>query len=235
MVTLLERGARPVVAARSIEEARALHTRLPAYLLCGESGGLPPPGFDYGNSPAEFSRLQFEGRGVILATSNGTRLLAELAGAPAVLAGCLLNRTAAAKVAVEMARGRRLDILVVCSAAYAGATFVLEDALGAGAIVDAALASDALLQASDAARFARDAFRTAQGDLRAAIASSYHAGELKEADLGDDVAYCAQLDVSEIVPVLERGKEGALALVPMDQRRAAKTPARSQGLGLRHN
>ncbi len=76
--------------------------------------------------PAEFSRLQFEGRGVILATSNGTRLLAELAGAPAVLAGCLLNRTAAAKVAVEMARGRRLDILVVCSAAYAGATFVLE-------------------------------------------------------------------------------------------------------------
>src|SRR5207247_5883456 len=56
IVTLLECGARPVVAAGNIEEARSLHQRLPSYLLCGERGGLPPVGFDYGNSPAEFSR-----------------------------------------------------------------------------------------------------------------------------------------------------------------------------------
>lgn len=213
IVTLLERGASRVVAAGSVEEARRLRDRLPGYLLCGERGGLPPPGFDYGNSPAEFSRLDLQGKGAILATSNGTRLLATLAGAPAVLAGCLLNRGAVAPAAVAIARERDLDIAVACSAAYGGVTFVLEDALGAGAIVDAALAADNSLEASDAARFARDAFVTASRELPAAAASSYHARELAEAGFADDVAHCAQLDVSCLVPALERAEDGTLALL----------------------
>jgi 2-phosphosulfolactate phosphatase len=214
LVTLIARGARPVMAARTVEEARTLRGRLPGYLLCGEVGGLPPSGFDYGNSPHEFSRLPLEGRGAILATSNGTRLLAQLQEAPAVLVGCLLNRTVVAKAAIEIARERSLDIAVVCSAAYGGTTFVLEDALGAGAIVEAALSVEQSLEASDAARFARDAFVAASGDLPGAVASAYHAKELTEAGLAADVAYCAQLDVSVVVPMLERTENGALTLLP---------------------
>src|SRR6266516_3495678 len=188
IVTLLGRGARPLVAAGSIEEARRLHQKLAGCLLCGERGGLPPPGFDYGNSPEEFSRLELGGKGAILATSNGTRLLAAMAGAPAVLVGCLLNQRAVAEAAV------------LCSAAYGGSTFVLEDALGAGGIVDSVLSAGSPLEPSDAARFARDAFLTAGNDLPGAIASSYHARELIQAGLGADVAYCAQLDLSDVVP-----------------------------------
>ncbi len=139
IVTLLGRGARPLVAAGSIEEARRLHQKLAGCLLCGERGGLPPPGFDYGNSPEEFSRLELGGKGAILATSNGTRLLAAMAGAPAVLVGCLLNQRAVAEAAVQIAGERALDVAVLCSAAYGGSTFVLEDALGAGGIVDSVL------------------------------------------------------------------------------------------------
>jgi len=215
IVTLIERGASPVIVAAGIDEARALHSRLPEYLLCGERGGLPPPGFDYGNSPAEFSRLALAGRGAILATSNGTRLLAELADAPAIVVGCLLNRTAAAGAAIAIARERDLDVAVVCSAAYGGTTFVLEDALGAGAIVDAALSADPSLEAGDAARFARDAFLTAAGRLTQAIASAHHARELTEAGLADDVGYCAQLDVSTVAPSLRRGEDGALTVLPV--------------------
>jgi len=214
IVTLFERGASPVIAAAGIDEARALHSRLADYLLCGERGGQPPRGFDYGNSPAEFSRLELTGKSAILATSNGTRLLAGLAAAPAVLVGCLLNRTAVAKMATEVARERGLDIAVVCSAAYGGTTFVLEDALGAGAIADAALAAAPELDAGDAARFARDAFLNAAKDLPAAVASAYHAKELIEAGFEEDVAYCARLDGSTIVPLLRRGEDGALTLMP---------------------
>jgi 2-phosphosulfolactate phosphatase len=215
IVTLLERGASPVVAAAGIDEARALHGRLPGYLLCGERGGLPPRGFDYGNSPAEFSRLALAGRGAILATSNGTRLLAQLADAPAVIVGCLLNRTAAASAAIAIARERDLDVAVACSAAYGGTTFVLEDALGAGAIVDAVLSGEPALAAGDAARFARDGFVSAARDLSAAVASAYHAKELIEAGFEEDVAYCARLDVSTVVPSLRRGEDGSLTLVPV--------------------
>jgi 2-phosphosulfolactate phosphatase len=212
IVTLLEKGASPVIAAGGVEEARALRSRLPAYLLCGEKGGFPPEDFDYGNSPVEFSRAELSGRGAILATSNGTRMLAALAQAPAVVVGCLLNRAAAAEAALCLAREQNLDIAAICSAAYGGSTFVLEDALGAGAIIDVALTREAALEASDEARFARDAFLTASRNLPAAVASAYHARELVEAGFAEDVAYCAGLDVSTVAPVLEPGENGLLTL-----------------------
>jgi 2-phosphosulfolactate phosphatase len=212
IVTLLERGATHVVAAKDTTEARSLHERLMDHLLCGEEHGLPPAGFDYGNSPSEFSRLDLAGKPVILATSNGTRILAALTDAPALLVGCLLNRTAVAEAAVAMARDRGLDVTVVCSAAYGGSVFVLEDVLGAAAIVDAALRLPDPPQPGDAARFARDAFEIASRDLPAAVRSAYHAEELVEAGLGDDVAYCARLDVSAVAPVVERGEDGVLRI-----------------------
>ena len=215
IVTLLDGGASRILPAAAIDEARDLHRRFPDHLLCGERDGLPPPGFDYGNSPDEFSRLDLGGRPAILATSNGTRLLVALAGAPAVLVGCLLNRTAVARAAVALAGARGLDISVVCSAAHGGSAFVLEDALGAGAIADAALAGDPSLAASDAARFARDAYLVAGRDLAGAVASSYHARELSAAGLGADIAYCARLDVSSAVPLLARDADGVLTLGPL--------------------
>jgi 2-phosphosulfolactate phosphatase len=211
IVTLLERRASHVIPAADIGEARSLKERLPDYLLCGERGGLPPEGFDYGNSPAEFARIELAGRGVILATSNGTRVLSGLADTPAVIVGSLLNRTACARVALAVAGESQLDINIVCSAG--GSTFALEDALGAGAIVDAAIAVDASLALGDAARFARDAFLTASRDLEDAVASAYHARDLIEAGFEDDVAYCARVDTTEIVPVLEVGEDGFLMLI----------------------
>jgi 2-phosphosulfolactate phosphatase len=211
IVTLLERGAESVVAAGDIEGARKLAERLPGYVLCGEKDGLPPEGFAYGNSPSEFSRLDFAGKSVILATSNGTRILAALAETPALLVGSLLNRTAVANAAVSIAAERGLDIAIVCSGAYGGATFVLEDALGAGAIVDAALRLPEAPRALDAARFARDAFLAA-GDMGAAVRSAYHAADLVNMGLGDDVAYCGRLDVSGVAPVVNRGEDGMLVI-----------------------
>ncbi|HET8944659.1 MAG TPA: 2-phosphosulfolactate phosphatase [Dehalococcoidia bacterium] len=213
IVTLLERGAASVVASADIEAARALSGKLPGYVLCGEKDGLPPKGFAYGNSPSEFSKLDFSGKSVILATSNGTRILAALAEAPALLVGSLLNRSAAAKAAVSIARELGVDIAVVCSAAYGGSTFVLEDALGAGAIVDAALRLPDPPGALDAARFARNAF-VAAGDIGDAVASAYHAADLVRMGLGEDVAYCARLDVSDVAPVVERGEDGVLRIRP---------------------
>ena len=217
IVTLLERGCSSVVAAPTIERARQLHAGLPGHLLCGEEHGLPPHGFDYGNSPSEFSRLDLSGRSAILATANGTRVLAAVAAdSPAVLVGALLNRTAVASAAVDIARRRGLGVAVVASAAHGGGSFVLEDALGAGAIADAALSQDPALQASDAAIFARNAFTVASADIAAAVRSAYHSQELIDVGLGEDVAYCARLDVSNVAPLLERGEDGLLHLRAYD-------------------
>jgi 2-phosphosulfolactate phosphatase len=200
IVTLIARGCPEVVPAASVDDARRLGRALPGHILCGEAGGLPPPGFAYGNSPVEFSKIDFAARPVILATSNGTRVLSAVAAdAQAVLVGCLLNRTAAARAALDLARSRDLEITIVCSAAHGGSTFVLEDALGAGAIAGALASLEPGIALSDSARFARDAFSVATRDIAAAVRSAYHAQELVDIGLEEDVAWCSRIDDFGIV------------------------------------
>lgn len=215
IVTILDRGAVEVLPAGDIDAALEIKKRFPDHALAGERGGLPPPGFDYGNSPKEFSQTNLIGQSLILATSNGTRVLTAVAKtAGVVIIGTLLNRTAAARAALRLAKERNAAITVFCSAAQGGSGFVLEDALGAGAITDAASLSDPVLELSDSARFARDSFRQVSTGIGAAVAAAYHAQELVAEGLAEDVAYCSRVDVSETVPLLSRGDDGQLQLRP---------------------
>ncbi len=214
IVTLLERGVPAVIPAASIEEARELREHLPDHLLCGERDSLPPPGFDYGNSPTEFGALQPKGRPAILATSNGTQALARLAAAPAVVVGALLNREAVAEAMLALAAERGFDATVVCAGTGDATSIALEDALGAGAIVEAALRLEGSLQPTDAALLARDAFLARRGDLHDALASAHHGAELIAADFSADIEFCARLDVSTVVPLLQRDAGGLLKLAP---------------------
>ena len=104
---------------------------------------------------------------------------------------------------------------MVCAASPGGRSIALEDALGAGAIAEAALRLDDSLEPTDAARFARDAFLARRDDLAQALADARHGAELIEAGFETDVEYCAQLDVSSIVPLLHRGADGLLTLRPL--------------------
>lgn len=194
IVTLLERGCLRVVAAAHVDEARALKDRLPGHLLCGESGGLPPEGFDYGNSPVEFSCLDLAGKSAILATTNGTRALAEVADtAAAVLVGCLLNLTAVVEAAQRLA-GELGATITIAPAGDAGSSE--EDFAVARAIV--ALAEGSPLE-----------------DVAREVRGSRHAETLRRIGLTEDVAYCARQDVSDVVPVLSKTSDGLLSLVQL--------------------
>lgn len=195
IVTMLERGCERVVVAAHIDGARALKERLPDHLLCGEAGGLPPEGFDYGNSPVEFSRLDLHGKSAILATTNGTRALVEVAGtASAVLVGCLLNLTAVVGAAARLAEEAGTGISIAC-AGDAGSSE--EDFAVGRAMV--AIAEGRVIE--DVAREVRE---------------SRHADTLRRIGLGADVEYCARMDASGVVPVLERGG-GMLVLTRLPQ------------------
>jgi len=216
IVTMLERGAQEVLLAPTIEEARSLHRELPGYLLCGEEGGLPPPGFDYGNSPFEFSTLDLKGQRVILCTSNGTRAILAAAGAPLVLVGCLLNATAVASAACREAAARGLDIAVVCAGEEGGSAFAEEDALGAGAIVGAIVEPGrrrpTALQLTDETRAALDYYRAQRGREETALRETAHGRDLLALGLGRDLAFCARRDKFAAVPRLQPGDEARLVL-----------------------
>lgn len=216
IVTMLERGAQEVLLAPTIEEARGLHEELPGYLLCGEKGGLPPPGFDYGNSPSQFSALDLKGQRAILCTSNGTRALLAAAEAPLVLVGCLLNATAVASAACKEAAARGLDIAVVCAGEEGGKVFATEDALGAGAIVEVIAQPSrrwpTALQLTAETQAALEYYRAQRGREEIALQETDHGHDLLALGFERDLAFCAQRDRLAAVPCLQRAEKGRLVL-----------------------
>jgi len=199
MATLFARGLQRLTVTSSIAGARDL-AREQGALLFGEEGGLPPAGFDYGNSPVEASTLAIAGRSAVLATTNGTRAICAVAGQGTVITGALANLAAVAAVAETAER-----LAIVCAGNAAGATLSLEDLGAAGAIVTAVEARRPGAALSDAARLAAVAWHAGGAGL---LRSSEHARALGRLGLEADVEFALRPDTSRAVPRVVTSGEG---------------------------
>ncbi len=212
LVTMFARGVTEALVADSIEEARKLAGGRPGALLCGEEGGLRPPGFDYGNSPSEFDTVDLAGRRAIIATSNGTRALVKASACPVVLVGALLNLRAVVAHGLDFA-GTELDVTFLCAGEGGGTSASLEDTFCAGAMVEEAAThgGEDLVLGADA-KAARRLYRSYGGSASEAMCASTHATVLRELGLGLDVDFCARTNVWDVVPRLGRTAAGELSL-----------------------
>jgi 2-phosphosulfolactate phosphatase len=66
-------GADSITLVSGVEEALELKNQIPGSLAMGEVGGLPPAGFDFGNSPTEILRQDLRGKLLIQRTGAGTQ------------------------------------------------------------------------------------------------------------------------------------------------------------------
>ena len=194
----LAAGYRRVLCTDSIE--RALSLRGPGRVLAGERHNVMPPGFDQGNSPREAAVTR--GEELVLATTNGAPAVtsAALQARIAVLA-CMLNLDAVLETLLGHAGA---DIQIVCSGTDGGAA--LEDAYVAGRI-SGALSGER----SDAALIAEAVARAHPGPL-AAFAGSEDARALTRAGLDEDIAYCAQASLLDVVPVATFADRGVASV-----------------------
>jgi 2-phosphosulfolactate phosphatase len=187
----LASGYERVLCCAEIEDARALHEQLPDSLLGGERQAMRVEGFDVGASPREF--LEARARTLILSTTNGTRAILETAQrCERVVLGSLLNLSAVGDAAGSD------GVAVVCAGFQGG--FALDDVYCAGRIVQRLRGERT--HAATAAELLTRAFPTALDGLEARM---YGPPGLEE-----DIAYCAQVDLVDVVPVLT-GMEGAAA------------------------
>lgn len=98
---LFSQGAARVFPIGAIEDARALKQAHPDWLCLGERNGWKVEGFDFGNSPAEVSGIDFTGRTCIHTTSAGTQGIVNASGADEILTGSLVNARAIAAYIAE--------------------------------------------------------------------------------------------------------------------------------------
>jgi 2-phosphosulfolactate phosphatase len=199
IVTALAAGCGAVYPCASVEEARGTADGMRAgrVLLAGERDGRPLPGFDLGNSPAEFTPARCRDLAVVMTTTNGTRALLRAATAARTLVAGFVNFSAVC----EQLRQEMRPIHVVC-AGDAGQV-ALEDALLAGALVDF-LADAGEVRLNDAARLAWDCFEHHGRILDGALELSAGGVRLKDLGYDEDVRTAARVDLYALVPELRR-------------------------------
>jgi 2-phosphosulfolactate phosphatase len=195
MITAVAHGCQAIVPVIEVEDARRRAAGLPGALLAGERRSDPPPGFDLGNSPLEYTAERVAGRIIVFTTSNGTRAL--LAARPAAEIGIAAFVNATAVVDWVLARGH--DLVVVCAGELG--TRSVEDEVCAGLLVDRLLGAKPGAVATPAALAAAGAARPYAKDLGRLAQDAPHARHLVERGRGPDVATCLSLDAFAVVPV----------------------------------
>ena len=199
MIHALAAGCVAIWPVAEVEEARRIADGMRAgrVLLGGERDGIPPVGFDLGNSPGEYTCARCKGTTLVLTTSNGTRALLRAAAAARTLIAGFVNYSAVCEQLVQ--EGRPVDI--VC-AGYHGEV-AMEDALLAGALVEF-LCEHGPVAVNDAARLAWDCFENHGRVLDGALEVSAGGAHLRSLGYDADLRTAARVDQFAIVPEVRR-------------------------------
>lgn len=192
-------GAVKVIPVLTIAEAR-VYLGQEGYLVAGERGGVRIEGFHFGNSPTELWRRATDmgGKILVLTTTNGTRC-AEAAqeGAVVVLTGALPNATALAQAAFDLAEERGRDVSLI--AAGLNDQPAVEDLFAARLIAQRLAAMGAMLAEGEWGD------HPAESKAAELLRSSPSGQKLRGLGYGEDVAFCAQVDVFDVVPIYRDG------------------------------
>ena len=201
ITTALENGASNIVPCLAVEEARQLGADREGALLGGERGGKPLPGFDFGNSPAEYTADRVAGRTIVFTTTNGTKAMMRCMGSARILIASLVNRAAVCEELAADDDSQQIDILC----AGTNGEFSMEDALAAGAIVDGLLqrASDGW-EFNDGAQISRTLWQADRDDIESSLARSRGGRNLIEIGMRDDLKLAAAVDQFARVPAIDK-------------------------------
>ena len=198
----LANGARAVVPVESSDEVitRSKSFDRSEVQMAGERKMNPIPGFDFGNSPREFTREAVEGKTVLFTTSNGTATFLAVQGARDVVVASFVNFSAVLTMMRTAVRAGT-DVAIVC--AGRDKEFALEDAGCAGRYVRQLVTRSPEVEVNDGAR-ASELIAKRYGDrIDQLFAESAHGRALADAGYAEDLVMCAQIDSHPIIPIYQ--------------------------------
>lgn len=216
MAVILDGGAKRIYVAGTIEQARSARERYPQRLLCGERNVKPLPGFDYGNSPVQFSQSDLCARELIMTTTNGTRAFHACPPDALRLAGSLYNAGAVTSKALELATARQVNLHLVCSGERD--RFGLDDAVCAGYLARELQRQvgqlGQTLQVNDSVKAALALYATFEPPRL--LEQCNAAREVIEGGLPDDPLFCLRTNISQSVGMVV-GQEAETDLLVIER------------------
>lgn len=201
ILTALMNQAKGIIPVEDMGEASRISQSVDSdnLLLCGEKDGVKIEGYDLGNSPLEYTVEQVKGKTLIFNTTNGTKAVKKAVGSRNLFIGSFLNLS----TIVHTLNNESRDIVLIC-AGWRG-RMAIEDLLLAGNIIYNLGNGSLPSEARDGSKVAFGLYEKFRDNITDVIHSSNHAERLKNINGGNDLDYCAQRDICDILPVLNDG------------------------------
>ncbi len=202
IATALNAGAEAVQVFSDIEQLIQVSEQWPPNkrLRAGERGGAKVAGCDLGNSPLDCTPEQVQGRRLFISTTNGTRALQCIQNAPIVLAAAMVNRQAVVKYVLE----QQPETIWLVGSGWEG-SFSLEDTVCAGAIAQRLLTETGQsldeFAGNDEVMGAIALYSQWKDQLLELFHHASHGQRLLGLDCHEDLKYCAQTDILDILPI----------------------------------
>lgn len=202
MVYAMAHGAKEIVPVKTVDEALQLAKTFSrnTTLLGGERASNRIEGFDLGNSPREYTAETVRGKRLILTTTNGTRAFHAVSSGKEVLVGSFFNISSVAERCFELDR----DLLIYPSGDEGN--FSLEDTVCGGMLIDRMIKKGGRsFTLTDASRSAHILYQRFEANLVEVFCLSHHGRDLVDRGFEEDLPYCAQVDITNVVPVFKEG------------------------------
>lgn len=199
MITALANGAKAVYPYKDIESVLENSKKSKSFVLGGERRGLKIEGFDFGNSPLEYTKEAVSGKDMFMTTSNGTRAIENSAnGSKKLFIAAFLNVESVAKKILE----ENDDTVIICSGT--DNNFSLDDALCAGEIIRRVKEKNRDIQLTDISLAMKRLAETSLG-IEETLEGSKHFEYLKTIGFYGDMNHCFTMDMFDIVPEYKNG------------------------------
>ena len=202
IVQALSQGALEIHPVATVDEAFQMAKAFGEgpMLLGGERGSKRIPGFDLGNSPKEYIAEKVRGKKLILATTNGTKAFHLVSMGKEILVGSFLNIGAVAERCLELDR----DLFIFLSGDEGN--FSLEDTICGGMLIELITRKrKKSISLTDASQCAQVLYQRFKDNLLGSFHLCRHGKELINRGFDDDPVYCAQIDITNVVPIFRDG------------------------------
>jgi 2-phosphosulfolactate phosphatase len=219
---LLAHGAVELLVTGTVEEALSLKRQNPDALLYGERGGLPPAGFDYGNSPQE--AIHGRHKNIIFTTTTGAGRLLQARGSKPLLMGSTIN---CSSVVQYLSAENIQEVVIIPAGLMDVPDFDAQEDWAAAAFIAMNLIRSfadkgVLAWGNGYEKFAYYRDRIEMEGLNCLFEKAPHADKLRAVDKTDDILYCAQENLFDAVPVAVKQDRKCVIL-----RNALDSPSKS--------
>ena len=198
IVTAINNGCKGVIPVLTVDEAaNIVRNSKEEFMLGGERNALKIEGFNYSNSPIEYTRKTIDGKTLVMTTTNGTKAIKGCAGAGNILIGAMLNAKSIAERIVKLNK----DVVIVNAGTYG--QFSIDDFLCSGYIIDCVIKL-VETELSDIALTSHYIYKNNE-DIKDFIKNASHYKRIMKLGLAADLEYCCKKDIIDNVPEYKGG------------------------------